>query len=102
MIQPHPPTATVTVEPDPGRPRIFVATVRDGRGESRHRVTISDRDAARFAALGRDPPSGVKAAMLFLLDRESKESILAAFDIDVIRRYFPEFDDAFPGYIERL
>jgi hypothetical protein len=28
--------------------------------------------------------------------------ILSAFDIRVIRRYFPEFDDAFPGYLARL
>jgi hypothetical protein len=39
--------------------------------------------------------------MRFLLDREPKESILAAFDMRVIRRYFPEFDDAFPGYLAR-
>jgi hypothetical protein len=25
-----------------------------------------------------------------------------AFDIRVIRRYFPEFDDAFSGYLARL
>ncbi|MBV9288527.1 MAG: hypothetical protein JO288_12020, partial [Hyphomicrobiales bacterium] len=48
--------------------------MRDGRGESRHRVTVADEDAARFAALGRDPAAGVKAAMLFLIDREPKES----------------------------
>jgi hypothetical protein len=40
--------------------------------------------------------------MRFLLDRESKESILSAFDMHVVRRYFPEFDDAFPGYLARL
>ena len=39
--------------------------------------------------------------MRFLLDREPKESILATFDMRVIRRYFPEFDDAFPGYLAR-
>lgn len=37
--------------------------------------------------------------MRFLLDREPKESILSVFDMRVIRRYFPEFDDAFPGYL---
>jgi hypothetical protein len=37
--------------------------------------------------------------MRFLLDRERKESILGAFDMRVIRRYFPEFDDAFPIYL---
>ena len=40
--------------------------------------------------------------MRFLLDREPKESILSAFDMRVVRRYFPEFDDAFPGYLARL
>jgi hypothetical protein len=25
-----------------------------------------------------------------------------AFDIRVIRRYFPDFDDAFPNYLARL
>ena len=39
--------------------------------------------------------------MRFLLDREPKESILGAFDMGVIRRYFPEFDDALPGYLAR-
>ena len=39
--------------------------------------------------------------MRFLLDREPKESILSAFDMGVVRRYFPEFDDAFPGYLAR-
>jgi hypothetical protein len=39
--------------------------------------------------------------MRFLLDREPKESILSTFDMRVVRRYFPEFDDAFPGYLVR-
>ena len=40
--------------------------------------------------------------MRFLLDREPKESILSAFDMRVVQRYFPEFEDAFPGYLARL
>ena len=39
--------------------------------------------------------------MRFLLDREPKESIMNAFDIGVVRRYFSEFDDAFPAYLVR-
>ena len=57
-------------------------------------MTVPAADVARWGKLGADPAEGVAAAMRFLLDREPKESILAAFDIDVIRRYFPEFDDA--------
>lgn len=80
----------------------FDVVVRDSRGESRHRVTVSPGEAARFAKLGADPARAVEAAMAFLLDREPKESILGAFDIDVIRRYFPEFDKALPAYLARF
>ena len=91
----------ISVAPDPTRARMFDVRVRDARGESRHWVTFSAEDAARWAELGAEPAQCVEAAMRFLLDREPKESILGAFDIDVIRRYFPEFDEAFPGYLSR-
>lgn len=39
--------------------------------------------------------------MQFLIDREAKESLLSAFDMRVIRGYFPQFDDAFPVYLAR-
>jgi hypothetical protein len=92
----------ISVSPDPVHALAFDVVVRDARGETRHRLTMSTQDAARFAKLGADPPRAVEAAMRFLLDREPKEAILSAFDIRVIRRYFPEFDDAFPGYLARL
>ncbi len=91
----------IAVSTDAARELTFDVVVRESRGESRHRVTVSPDDAARFAKLGADPARAVEAAMGFLLDREPKESILGAFDIDVIRRYFPEFDTAFPAYLAR-
>ena len=59
-------------------------------------------EAERWGKLGAEPAHYVEAVMRFLLDRESKESILSAFDMHVVRRYFPEFDDALPGYLARL
>ena len=56
----------------------------------------------RWAKLGAEPSRCVEAVMRFLLDREPKELILSAFDTNVVRRYFPEFDDAFPGYLARF
>jgi hypothetical protein len=91
--------ATVVVSEDPGRMLSFRVAVRDARGESRHQVTMAPQDAERFAKLGAEPARAVEAAMAFLLDREPKESVLGAFDINVIRRYFPEFDRAFPAYL---
>lgn len=89
----------ISVLADPASALTFDVVVRDASGESRHKVTIGAGDAARWASLGAEPARCVDAAMRFLLDREPKESILDAFDISVIRRYFPDFDDAFPRYL---
>jgi hypothetical protein len=91
----------ISVLADPAHALTFDVVVRDARGESRHRVTVHAEDAGRWARLGAGPAHCVEAAMRFLLDREPKESILDAFDMRVIRRYFPEFDEAFPGYLAR-
>jgi hypothetical protein len=92
---------SVSVIPCPGRGFTFDVIVGDARGESRHRVTIEANEAERWAKLGAEPSPCVEAVMRFLLDREPKESIMSAFDIGVVRRYFPEFDEAFPGYLVR-
>jgi hypothetical protein len=92
----------ISVTPAAAEALTFDGVVRDARGESRHRVTIEADEAARWAKLGAEPCACVEAAMRFLVDREPKESILSAFDMRVIRRYFPEFDDAFPGYLARF
>lgn len=39
----------------------------------------------------------LRASFEFLLERESKESILREFDIMTIARYFPEYPDAMKG-----
>ena len=93
---------SVTVTPCPGSGFTFDVIVGDLRGESQHRVTIEANEAERWAKLGAEPSRCAEAVMRFLLDREPKESILSAFDMRVVRRYFPEFDDAFPGYLVRL
>jgi hypothetical protein len=91
----------ISVTPAAAGTLTFDVVVRDARGESRHHVTIEADEAERWAKLGAVPCACVKAAMQFLLDREPKESILSAFDMRVIRRYFPEFDDVFPAYLAR-
>ncbi|MGB7974640.1 MAG: hypothetical protein WCF81_09900 [Roseiarcus sp.] len=95
----HEPSITVT--PHPGGELVFDVIVCDPSGETRHRVTIEANEAERWAKLGAAPSRCVEAVMRFLLDREPKESILNAFDMRVVRRYFPELDDAFPRYLVR-
>ena len=92
---------SISVTPHPNGELVFDVIVRDARGESRHRVTIEANEAERWAKLGM-PSSCVEAVMRFLLDREPKESIMSTFDMRVVRRYFPEFDEAFPRYLVRI
>ena len=84
---------------DKGDPASFDVIVREGNGETRHRVTMSD-DIYRRLSPGDHPRERcVEAAFRFLLDREAKEQILARFDITVISRYFPEFERELPQYL---
>jgi hypothetical protein len=41
----------------------------------------------------------IEAAFRFLLAREPKESILSRFDVIVISRYFPDFEERLADYL---
>ena len=85
-----------------GDPLEFEVVVREGNGESRHHVTMSKRACERLTAGQHTPERCLGAAFRFLLDRESKESILGRFDLSVISRYFPEFERELPRYLARV
>jgi hypothetical protein len=73
----------------------WVCTVRldDGDGShTRHEVRVSPSDLARLAPGADDPTDLVRRSFVFLLGREPKESILRAFDLPVIGRYFPDYE----------
>src|SRR6266853_1095197 len=72
-------------------PLIFEVVVREGKGETRHHVTMSREMCERLTAGKHTPERCLEAAFRFLLDREPKESILGRFDARAISRYFPEF-----------
>jgi hypothetical protein len=69
----------------------FQVTVREGRRETRHRVTLRKTDYQELAAGKASPEDLVAESFRFLLEREPKESILRSFDLMVIGRYFPEY-----------
>jgi hypothetical protein len=84
-----------------GDPLEFEVVVREGKGETRHQVTMSRQTCERLAAGKHSPERCLEAAFRFLLDREPKESILEKFDVTVISRYFPEFERELPHYLSR-
>jgi len=82
-----------------GDPLGFEVVVREGKGETRHQVTMSRALCERLTAGTHTPEACLEAAFRFLLDREPKESILGRFDVTVISRYFPEFERELPRYL---
>ncbi|HEV3475226.1 MAG TPA: hypothetical protein VG602_07665 [Actinomycetota bacterium] len=73
----------------------YSVRVSEGGTETRHEVTIGD--AKELAAGYASEAEFVRACFEFLLAREPKEQILRTFDIPVIARYFPEFEEEIRG-----
>lgn len=76
-----------------GDPYEFSVRVFDGESETQHRVTLSEHDYARLGTGYASAEELVHACLAFLLAREPKEQILRQFDVNVIPRYFPEFEN---------
>lgn len=77
----------------------FAVVVSDDSGKTRHDVTMAEETFVRLAGEHDVPEGVIEAAFRFLLDREPKESILTRFDVEVISRYFPEFERELPRYL---
>ena len=71
----------------------FVVTVADGEDQTTHRVTVPAEFADRLVGQAGSTEELVRLSFEFLLEREPQESILREFDITVIARYFPEYED---------
>jgi hypothetical protein len=70
----------------------FEVRVIEGKSESSHHVTLAAKDYVRLAGGKVTPEELVRQSFEFLLEHESKESILARFDLMVISRYFPQYE----------
>ena len=66
-------------------------TVNEDDTQTRHEVSISHDEMVRYGASTTSVVALVSEAFAFLLERESKESILRSFALSDIERYFPEF-----------
>ncbi|UCC84453.1 MAG: hypothetical protein JSW46_05850 [Gemmatimonadota bacterium] len=87
---------TLTRSEDPFE---FDVRVSEGNTETRHRVTMTESTYRKLSGGDASPERVIEAAFEFLLDREPKESILSSFDVTVISRYFPSFQDDIASYL---
>lgn len=75
----------------------LTVTVAEGDSRTVHTVGLSHDDYNRLSGGDSSPEELVRRSFEFLLEREPKESILREFDITVISRYFPEYEDEIVG-----
>ncbi|HLX87864.1 MAG TPA: hypothetical protein VKR22_05365 [Acidimicrobiales bacterium] len=83
------PEIRVTERPDGS----FAVEVQQAGDLHRYTVTAPSGLAARLGQPSIDADELVRASFVFLLAREPASSILRSFSLDVIARYFPEYDE---------
>jgi hypothetical protein len=74
-------------------PGEFRVQVDEGGSSSEHQVTASREDLERLSSAYASAEEFIRACFEFLLAREPKEQILPRFDVSVISRYFPDFEE---------
>jgi hypothetical protein len=80
------------IEVEKTDPSHFRVRVIEAGTETTHQVTLNPKDFAKLAPDAARPEDLIRKSFEFLLERESKESILSRFDLSVISRYFPEYE----------
>jgi hypothetical protein len=71
--------------------------VGDDPGATQHEVGVSTASMQRLDPSAPDPERLVRASFDFLLMREPREAILREFELPVIGRYFPGWEDEVRG-----
>lgn len=85
---------TVKIEVEKIDATHFLVRVIERGSVSTHQVTLDPKDYAKLAVGKATPEKLIRKSFEFLLEREPKESILTHFDLPVIGRYFPEYEQA--------
>jgi hypothetical protein len=65
----------------------------EGQTTTTHLVTLTHLYYQKLTNNQITPEMLVKKSFEFLLDRESNTSILSRFDLPIIERYFPEYEE---------
>ena len=77
---------------------VYDVTITDDDGRtSQHRVTVPVRFLTDLGLAPSQEPLLVRASMVYLLEREPPSSVLDAFTLDDITRYFPRYPDEIPA-----
>lgn len=82
--------ASIHVEPRaPGR---YQVTVTEGSNQTQHVVALAAPYYEKLTGKQVSETVLIRESFRFLLERESKESILREFDLPLIAQYFPAYE----------
>jgi hypothetical protein len=70
----------------------FLVTVEEGGSISSHKVSMDEGYYRKLSGGKITREELIKKSFVFLLERESKESILSKFNLKIIKKYFPEYE----------
>lgn len=82
-----------TIDVTPAGNNLFQVQVTDEQGSSSHEVAIPDGYPQELGVEDVPLQDLVFESFRFLLEREPREQILGTFELPVIARYFPEYED---------
>jgi hypothetical protein len=68
-------------------------------GATSHLITLNQNDYEKYSHNQCTREELINASFQFLLDRESNQSILKKFALNVIESYFPEYPDELSKYL---
>lgn len=93
--------AKIKVEKTDGN-SFYVTVSEEGGGTSTYSINLDLVAYQRLSQGKVSPEDFVKLSFEFLLERETKESILSSFAIpETINRYFPEFESVIVKKVSR-
>ena len=78
---------------------MLTVLVSEGNSTTEHRVELSRDYHVKLTQGCATPEQLAEASFRFLLERESKESILRSFEMPVIAHYFPEYEQQIGSYL---
>ena len=70
---------------------VFRVEVIEDASQTTHKVELNKDEYQSLTDGKVSPEEFIQCSFEFLLERESKESILSSFNISVISHYFPEY-----------
>ncbi len=71
----------------------FLVTIEEKGSSSEHTVSLEEDYYKNLTDGKTSKEELIRKSFEFLLERESKESILSKFDLRIIKNYFPEYEE---------